>query len=116
VTTFPATLRAWRDRRRLSQLELALRAGTTQRHLSFLETGRSAPGRTMVVRLAESLELPLRERNGLLREAGFAPAYAETPLAEPPLAEPPLAEPPLAPVRAALRHVIDAHRPTRRSW
>jgi transcriptional regulator with XRE-family HTH domain len=99
--TFPTTLRDWRDRRRISQLELALRAGTTQRHVSFMETGRSAPGRTMVVRLAESLELPLRERNDMLREAGFTPAYAETPLDEQGL----------APVRDALRHVLDGHLP-----
>ena len=101
VMTFPTTLRDWRDRRRISQLELALRAGTTQRHVSFMETGRSMPGRTMVVRLAESLELPLRERNDLLREAGFAAAYAETPLDERAL----------APVREALRHVLDGHLP-----
>ena len=62
----------------LSQLDLALRAGTTQRHLSFIESGRSAPGRNMVVRLAESLELPLRERNELLLAAGYAPAYPES--------------------------------------
>jgi transcriptional regulator with XRE-family HTH domain len=63
---FPDELRRWRNSRRWSQLELALRAGTTQRHLSFMEQGRSAPGRTMVVRLAETLELSLRERNALL--------------------------------------------------
>jgi len=71
---FPQALRDRRTRRRLSQLELALRAGTTQRHVSFMESGRSVPGRSMVVRLAESLELPLRERNDLLLKAGFAPA------------------------------------------
>lgn len=61
--------RRWRERRRVSQLELALRAGTTQRHLSFIEQGRSAPGRSMVTRLAESLKLPLRDRNVLLWHA-----------------------------------------------
>jgi transcriptional regulator with XRE-family HTH domain len=77
---FGECLRRWRDLRRVSQLELAMRAGTTQRHLSFVERGRSLPGRGMVVRLAESLELPLRERNELLLCAGYAPAYAETSL------------------------------------
>lgn len=59
---FPAELRRWRRARRISQLELALRADTTQRHVSYLEQGRSRPGRTIVLRLAESLELSLRER------------------------------------------------------
>jgi transcriptional regulator with XRE-family HTH domain len=77
---FGQSLRHWRRLRRVSQLELALRAGTTQRHLSFVERGRSVPGRGMVVRLAESLQLPLRERNALLLCAGYAPAYAETAL------------------------------------
>lgn len=77
---FGEALRRWRSLRRVSQLELALRAGTTQRHLSFVERGRSQPGRAMVVRLAESLHLPLRERNTLLLRAGYAPAYSETPL------------------------------------
>lgn len=76
--SFGEVLRGWRERRRVSQLELALRAGTTQRHLSFIERGRSAPGRGMVVRLAESLDLPLRERNHLLVRAGFAPVYPES--------------------------------------
>jgi transcriptional regulator with XRE-family HTH domain len=98
---FPQALRERRTRRRISQLELSLRAGTTQRHVSFLESGRSEPGREMVVRLAESLELPLRERNSLLLAAGYAPAYPQTSLDDPAL----------APVRAALRHVLDAHRP-----
>lgn len=77
---FRDALREWRGRRRISQLELALRAGTTQRHLSFVERGRSLPGRGMVVRLAESLQLPLRECNALLLCAGYAPAYTETAL------------------------------------
>jgi transcriptional regulator with XRE-family HTH domain len=75
---FAQALRQRRNRRRLSQLELAMRAGTTQRHVSFLESGRSEPGRDMVVRLAESLDLPLRERNSLLIAAGFTPAYPRT--------------------------------------
>ena len=98
---FPAALRERRTRLRVSQLDLALRAGTTQRHVSFMESGRSAPGRAMVVRLAESMELPLRDRNALLLAAGFAPAYPETGLDDPGL----------APVRDALRSVLDGHRP-----
>src|SRR5215218_4951561 len=75
---FASELRRWRSSRRWSQLELALRAGTTQRHLSFMEQGRSAPGRTMVVRLAETLGLSLRERNALLLAAGYAPLFPES--------------------------------------
>ena len=90
-----------RASRRLSQLELALRAGTTQRHLSFIESGRSVPGREMVIRLTESLGLPLRERNELLLKAGYAPAYPQTALDSPGL----------APVIAALTHILDAHMP-----
>jgi transcriptional regulator with XRE-family HTH domain len=74
-----AGLRLWRTRRRVSQLELAIRAGTTQRHVSFIESGRSTPGRDMIIRLAESLQVPLRERNQLLVAGGYAPAYDETP-------------------------------------
>jgi transcriptional regulator with XRE-family HTH domain len=98
---FPEALRLRRTRRQLSQLDLALRAGTSQRHLSFLESGRSEPGRALVIRLAESLELPLRERNSLLAAAGYAPAYPQTPLADAAL----------APVREALRHVLRGHEP-----
>ena len=70
-------LREWRERRRLSQLELALEADISTRHLSFVETGRSQPSREMVLRLAEQLDVPLRERNQLLLAAGYAPVYAE---------------------------------------
>jgi transcriptional regulator with XRE-family HTH domain len=70
-----ALLREWRQRRRLSQLELALEAGVSSRHLSFVETGRSRPSAEMVLHLAERLEVPLRERNELLLAAGYAPAY-----------------------------------------
>src|SRR3954454_7532251 len=70
-------LREWRQRRRLSQLDLALEAGVSARHLSFLETGRSKPSRDMGLHLARELEGPLRERNRLLLAAGFAPAYGE---------------------------------------
>jgi transcriptional regulator with XRE-family HTH domain len=101
TSSFPQALRQRRTRRRLSQLELAMRAGTTQRHVSFMESGRSMPGRSMVVRLAESLELPLRERNELLLTAGFAPAYPQTPLDDPRL----------APVLAALKYILAGHLP-----
>ncbi|MCY0929547.1 helix-turn-helix transcriptional regulator [Streptomyces sp. H27-H1] len=75
---FAREMRRRRSLRRMSQLELANLAGTTQRHLSFIESGRSMPGRAMVVRLAESLGLTLRERNSLLLSAGYAPVYAES--------------------------------------
>jgi len=76
-------LRGWRERRRVSQLELALRAGSSARHISFVETGRSRPSEEMVLRLAEHLEVPVRERNALLLAAGYAPHYPETPLDDP---------------------------------
>ncbi|MEV7671866.1 helix-turn-helix transcriptional regulator [Streptomyces sp. NPDC088752] len=76
-------LRGWRGRRRLSQLELALRAGSSARHISFVETGRSRPSEEMVLRLAEHLEVPVRERNALLLSAGYAPRYTESPLDAP---------------------------------
>jgi transcriptional regulator with XRE-family HTH domain len=98
---FAIALRGWRRRRRCSQLELALRANTTQRHVSFIESGRSVPGRAMVVRLAESLDVPLRERNELLLAAGYAPAYGESRLEDPEL----------APVRLALERVLEGHMP-----
>jgi transcriptional regulator with XRE-family HTH domain len=76
-------LRDWRQRRRLSQLDLACEALVSQRHLSFVESGRSAPSRDMVLRLAEHLGIPLRERNVLLVAAGFAPVYRERALDDP---------------------------------
>ena len=99
--TFAQALRERRTRRQLSQLDLAVRARTTQRHVSFMESGRSTPGRAMVVRLAESLDLPLRERNDLLLAAGYAPAYPQSALDDPAL----------APVRAALDHILAGHLP-----
>src|ERR1700744_4827059 len=78
-------LREWRQRRGLSQLDLALDAEISARHLSFLETGRSRPSRDMVLNLAERLEVPLRDRNVLLHAAGFAPVFAERPLDDPAL-------------------------------
>ena len=98
---FGELLRGWRARRRLSQLDLALQAEISTRHLSFMETSRSTPSRELVLRLAENLELPLRERNDLLLAAGYAPVYAETALDAPPLAA----------VRAAVRQVLTGHEP-----
>ncbi|MFV2108653.1 helix-turn-helix transcriptional regulator [Micromonospora sp. LOL_015] len=94
-------LRDWRRRRRLSQLELAIKADISTRHLSFLETGRSAPSREMVLQLADQLDLSLRERNRLLMAAGYAPVYPETPLGEPSMSA----------IRAAVRQVLTGHEP-----
>lgn len=98
---FGPELREWRTRRRWSQLELAERAGTTQRHLSYIESGRSAPGRGIVLRLAEALELTLRERNELLLAAGFAPVFAESQLDGTEL----------QPVLSALDRILRGHLP-----
>lgn len=76
-------LRGWRELRRISQLELALRADSSARHISFVETGRSRPSEEMVLRLAEHLDIPVRERNALLLAAGYAPRFTETPLGDP---------------------------------
>lgn len=92
-------LRAWRQRRRLSQLALALNANVSARHLSFIETGRAAPSRAMVLHLAEQLEVPLRERNLLLVAAGFAPAFAE----------PALADVVMAPASAIIAQILTGH-------
>ncbi len=94
-------LRDWRRRRRLSQLDLALEAGVSARHLSFLETGRSKPSREMVLHLSEQLEVPLRDRNHLLLAAGFAPAFEERAIDAPEM----------APVREALERVLAGHEP-----
>lgn len=84
-TSIGPLLRDWREQRRLSQLELALRADSSARHISFIETGRSRPSEEMILRLAEHLDVPVRERNVLLLAAGYAPRYAETPLHDPAL-------------------------------
>ncbi|MER7842924.1 helix-turn-helix transcriptional regulator [Kitasatospora sp. NPDC096077] len=76
-------LRGWRERRQLSQLRLALQAGSSARHLSFVENGRARPSRALLLRLAEQLDVPVRERNSLLLAAGYAPQYPETPLDAP---------------------------------
>jgi transcriptional regulator with XRE-family HTH domain len=94
-------LRGWRDRRRITQLELALDAGISARHLSFVETGRSTPGRDMLLRVAEQLEIPYRERNQILLAAGHAPAFPERPLQDADL----------APVRLAVDRILETHQP-----
>lgn len=94
-------LRAWRQRRRRSQLDLALDAEVSQRHLSFVESGRAAPSREMVLRLAATLEVPLRERNALLLAAGYAPVYPERPLDAPDMAA----------ARNAVDRILRAHMP-----
>ena len=76
-------LRGWRERRKVSQLELALRADSSSRHISFVETGRSRPSEELVLRLAEHLDVPVRDRNSLLLAAGYAPRFRETPLDDP---------------------------------
>ena len=96
-----ALLRDWRQRRRLSQLDLALEAGISTRHLSFVETGRSRPSPEMVLHLAEQLEVPLRERNQLLLAAGYAPRYGARSLDSPEM----------APMRDALGRVLAGHEP-----
>src|SRR3954452_15033567 len=94
-------LRDWRARRRLSQMELALDAEVSARHLSFVETGRSKPSRELLLQLADHLEVPLRERNALLLAAGYAPAYAERALGDEAM----------APVREALERLLKSHEP-----
>jgi transcriptional regulator with XRE-family HTH domain len=94
-------LRHWRQHRRLSQLDLAQEAEISTRHLSFVETGRSVPSREMVLRLAERLDVPLRERNALLVAAGYAPMYRERPLDDPALSA----------ARQAVELILKSHEP-----
>jgi transcriptional regulator with XRE-family HTH domain len=94
-------LRAWRERRRLSQLELALQADISTRHLSFVETGRSRPSSQMILRLTEHLDVPLRERNHLLLAGGFAPVFGEAPLDSPRMTA----------VRDAVRQILRGQEP-----
>lgn len=98
---FGEHLRHWRQHRRLSQLDLAQEAEISTRHLSFVETGRSVPSREMVLRLAERLDVPLRERNALLVSAGYAPMYRERPLDDPALAA----------ARQAVELILKSHEP-----
>jgi transcriptional regulator with XRE-family HTH domain len=99
--SFGALLRRWRASRKLSQLELALESAVSQRHLSFLESGRARPSQQMVMQLAEVLEVPLRDRNSLLTAAGFAPFYRERGLAERDM----------VPVQDALTRMLAHHQP-----
>jgi transcriptional regulator with XRE-family HTH domain len=94
-------IRDWRRRRRLSQLHFALEAEISQKHLSFIESGRSSPSRDMVLRLAEHLQVPLRERNAMVLAAGFAPAFPERRLNDPAL----------APARQAIDLILKGHEP-----
>ena len=94
-------LRQWRSHRRRSQMDLALDAGVSTRHLSFIETGRASPSPEVVLALADGLDVPLRERNALLLAAGYAPRYDETPLDAPAMAR----------AKAAVQRVLDAHDP-----
>lgn len=94
-------IREWRTRRRMSQLDLAAEAEISQRHLSFVESGRAAPSREMVLHLAERLDIPLRQRNRLLLAAGFAPSFGERPLDHPSL----------KPAMAAVEQVLMGHDP-----
>lgn len=94
-------LRDWRQRRKLSQLDLALETEISQRHLSFIESGRAQPSRDMVLRLAETLDVPLRERNLLLMAGGFAPVYSERRIDDPAL----------APARAVVDLILKGHEP-----
>jgi transcriptional regulator with XRE-family HTH domain len=94
-------VRRWRERRRLSQLQLANDAGVSSRHLSFIETGKAQPSASMILRLSEFLDVPLRDRNTLLLAAGFAPTFTESDLSEVSMAA----------VSAAVNQVLDAHDP-----
>jgi transcriptional regulator with XRE-family HTH domain len=98
---FGPMLRTWRRRRGASQLALALQSGVSQRHVSFLESGRARPSRDMVVQLSTALDVPLRQRNAMLLAAGFAPAYRETNLSAPEL----------LPVRKAIDHMLKQQEP-----
>lgn len=99
--SFPALLRDWRRRRRMSQLELALTAGVSQRHLSCLESGRAGPSRSMILQLGEALHVPLRDRNDWLLAAGFAPLYRASPLDDPQMEQ----------VNAAVQMMLSSHAP-----
>ena len=101
LSPFGQQLRIWRRRSAVSQLDLALQAGTTPRHVSFLETGRSRPGRDLVLRLAAALDVPIRERNTLLTLAGLPVAYASHDLSDQVM----------RPVKRVLERVLDAHEP-----
>lgn len=98
---FPRMLREWRQKRRLSQLDLALATGVSQRHVSFLESGRANPSRNMILQLSETLDVPLRDRNQWLTAAGFAPLFRSRALDDPQMAQ----------VMGAVRMMLTAHEP-----
>src|SRR5687767_6674602 len=98
---FGEQIREWRQRRHLSQMDLAAHAEMSTRHLSFLETGRSQPSRAMLLRLAERLSVPLRERNALLIAAGFAPMYSMHALSDPAMSS----------ARTAVELILNGHEP-----
>ena len=98
---FGRYMKQWRRQRGLSQLDLAVRADVSQRHVSFIETGRSRPREDVVHKVAEALEVPLRDRNILLEAAGLAPSYPEVPLSDGAA----------APFRAAIRQMLESHEP-----
>jgi transcriptional regulator with XRE-family HTH domain len=98
---FPGLLREWRQRRRLSQLDLALASDVSQRHVSFLESGRANPSRNMILQLSEVLDVPLRERNTWLTVAGFAPVFRSRPIDDPQMGQ----------VMNAVRMMLAAHEP-----
>ncbi|MEI6640469.1 MAG: helix-turn-helix transcriptional regulator [Novosphingobium sp.] len=98
---FPRLLREWRQKRRWSQLDLALTSGVSQRHISFLESARANPSRAMILQLSEALEVPLRERNLWLTAAGFAPLYRMRTLDDPQMVQ----------VMGAVRMMLAAHEP-----
>jgi transcriptional regulator with XRE-family HTH domain len=98
---FPGLLRQWRQKRRLSQLDLALSSGVSQRHVSFLESGRANPSRNMILHLSEMLDVPLRDRNDWLAAAGFAPLFPTRALDDPQMAQ----------VMSAVRMILAAHEP-----
>ena len=101
TSAFGQQIKQWRRRRGVSQLDLATLAGLSQRYVSFIETGRSRPGEDVVLRVAEALELPIRERNGLLLAAGLPPKFPELPINHTNL----------APFRAAISRMIENHDP-----
>lgn len=101
LTDFGSSLRRWRTSRRFSQLQLAVEADVSSRHVSFLETGRARPSREMIVHLSTVLEIPLRDRNQLLQSAGFAPVYSHRDITAPEMES----------IRRVLRTILDANEP-----
>ena len=101
ASPFAHLLKTWRQKRRMSQLELALESGVSQRHVSFLESGRAKPSRGMILQLSETLEVPLRERNDWLVAAGFAPVFRARPLDDPQMNQ----------VMTAVRMMLANHEP-----